>query len=72
MTSFPHQSLVSETIFPDNFLQIKNFIMQHCFTISYRRENQRQYELKCNTESECSAWIIAIREARYGEVLIKI
>jgi PH domain len=44
----------------------KKFHSQHCFTISYRRENQRHYELKCNTESECSAWIVAIREARYG------
>lgn len=38
--------------------------LQHCFTISYRRENQRQYELKATSESECNAWIGAIREAR--------
>lgn len=55
---------------------MKTFLLsfqQHCFTISYRRENQRHYELKCNTESECSAWIIAIREARlvYATILIK-
>lgn len=38
--------------------------LQHCFTISYRREHQRQYELKAASESECNAWIGAIREAR--------
>ncbi|KAG5680535.1 hypothetical protein PVAND_010039 [Polypedilum vanderplanki] len=45
--------------------------LQHCFTISYRRENQRHYELKCNTESECSAWIIAIREASFNKLLLQ-
>lgn len=40
----------------------KNF--QHCFSISYRRENQRQYDLKAANESECATWIVAIREAR--------
>lgn len=39
-------------------------LLQHCFAISYRRENQRQYELKAATESGCKAWIDAIREAR--------
>lgn len=68
----------------NNFLEIswennkKSWLrlsQKHCFTISYRRENQRHYELKCNTESECSAWIIAIREARYTSLrtsLLKI
>lgn len=41
----------------------KNF--QHCFSISYRRENQRQYDLKAANESECATWIVAIREARF-------
>lgn len=41
------------------------FRIQHCFTISYRRDNQRQYDLKAANESECATWIIAIREARY-------
>ncbi|KAL7033129.1 hypothetical protein ACKWTF_007492 [Chironomus riparius] len=45
--------------------------LQHCFTISYRRENQRHYEMKCNTESECSAWIIAIREASFNKLLLQ-
>lgn len=39
-------------------------LLQHCFAISYRRENQRQYELKATTEAECIEWIDAIREAR--------
>lgn len=39
-------------------------LLQHCFAISYRRENQRQYELKAATETDCKTWIDAIREAR--------
>lgn len=39
-------------------------VFQHCFAISYRRENQRSYELKAATESDCKTWIEAIREAR--------
>lgn len=39
--------------------------MQHCFAISYRRENQRQYELRALSETDCKNWIEAIREARY-------
>ncbi|XP_058822147.1 ras-specific guanine nucleotide-releasing factor 1-like isoform X2 [Topomyia yanbarensis] len=45
--------------------------LQHCFTICYRRENQRQYELRASTESECSAWIIAIREASFNKLLLQ-
>lgn len=45
---------------------------QHCFQVSYRRDNQRHYELKCNNESECSAWIIAIREARWAHMSRRI
>ncbi|EDS30563.1 conserved hypothetical protein [Culex quinquefasciatus] len=44
---------------------------KHCFTICYRRENQRQYELRASTESECSAWIIAIREASFNKLLLQ-
>lgn len=46
--------------------QCEHFLghLQHCFTISYRRENQRHYELKAASESDCNAWIGAIREAR--------
>ncbi|XP_017765392.1 PREDICTED: ras-specific guanine nucleotide-releasing factor 2-like [Eufriesea mexicana] len=44
---------------------------QHCFAISYRRENQRQYELKAATESECKTWIEAIREASFNKLLLQ-
>ena len=30
----------------------------------YRRENQRQYELRADTVSECKSWIDAIKLAR--------
>jgi hypothetical protein len=43
---------------------ICSYLFQHCFAISYRRENQRQYELRASTESDCKTWIEAIREAR--------
>ncbi|CAH1408409.1 unnamed protein product [Nezara viridula] len=36
----------------------------YCFAISYRKETLRQYELRASSESECKAWIEAIREAR--------
>ncbi|XP_076247856.1 ras-specific guanine nucleotide-releasing factor 1 isoform X2 [Calliopsis andreniformis] len=44
---------------------------QHCFAISYRRENQRQYELKATTESDCKTWIDAIREASFNKLLLQ-
>ena len=40
-------------------------ILQFCFGIMYRRENQRQYELRADTVSECKAWIDAIKMARW-------
>ncbi|XP_055685566.1 ras-specific guanine nucleotide-releasing factor 2-like [Lutzomyia longipalpis] len=45
--------------------------LQHCFSISYRRENQRQYDLRAASESECSAWIVAIREASFNKLLLQ-
>ena len=36
-----------------------------CFGIMYRREHQRQYELRADTVSECKAWIDAIKMARW-------
>ncbi|KAJ6634992.1 Ras-specific guanine nucleotide-releasing factor 1, partial [Pseudolycoriella hygida] len=45
--------------------------LQHCFSISYRRENQRQYDLKAANESECATWIIAIREASFNKLLLQ-
>ncbi|KAK7793670.1 hypothetical protein R5R35_013152 [Gryllus longicercus] len=44
---------------------------QHCFAISYRREHQRQYELRAATESDCKAWIEAIREASFNKLLLQ-
>ena len=43
--------------------------VQVCFGIMYRRENQRQYELRADTVSECKAWIDAIKMARSGQSL---
>ena len=44
-------------------------LFQLCFGIMYRRENQRQYELRADTVSECKAWIDAIKMARYSNVM---
>ncbi|PZC75040.1 hypothetical protein B5X24_HaOG206811 [Helicoverpa armigera] len=35
-----------------------------CFVISYRRESQRQYELRAASEVDCVHWVDSIREAR--------
>ena len=42
----------------------KTLEFQLCFGIMYRRENQRQYELRADTVSECKNWIDAIKLAR--------
>ena len=34
------------------------------FTIMYRRENMRQYELRADTVHETNSWIDAIKMAR--------
>ncbi|XP_058792111.1 ras-specific guanine nucleotide-releasing factor 2-like isoform X1 [Phymastichus coffea] len=44
---------------------------QMCFAISYRRENQRQYELKSPTQADCNMWIEAIREASFNKMLLQ-
>ncbi|XP_015118324.1 ras-specific guanine nucleotide-releasing factor 1 [Diachasma alloeum] len=49
----------------------KELEKQHCFAISYRRENQRQYELKAASESDCKTWIDAIREASFNKLLLQ-
>ena len=38
--------------------------LQHCFAIMYRRDNQRQYEMRAASASECQAWIESIKMAR--------
>ncbi|KAF6210299.1 hypothetical protein GE061_013403 [Apolygus lucorum] len=45
--------------------------MEYCFAISYRRENLRQYELRASTESDCKAWIEAIREGSFNKLLLQ-
>lgn len=37
---------------------------QYCFAISYRREGQRIYELRANSETDLKTWLEALREAR--------
>lgn len=44
---------------------------QFCFAITYRREHQRQYDLKAETESECKAWIDVIRQASFNKLLLQ-
>ncbi|XP_012281932.1 ras-specific guanine nucleotide-releasing factor 2 [Orussus abietinus] len=44
---------------------------QHCFAVSYRGENQRQYELKAASETDCKTWIDAIREASFNKLLLQ-
>ncbi|XP_065577423.1 ras-specific guanine nucleotide-releasing factor 2-like isoform X1 [Artemia franciscana] len=43
----------------------------YCFAVTYRRENQRQYELKADTESDCKAWIEAVRQASFNKLLLQ-
>lgn len=40
--------------------------MQYCFAITFRRDNQRSYELRAESESDCKAWIQAVKQARYA------
>ncbi|XP_050665094.1 ras-specific guanine nucleotide-releasing factor 1-like [Leptidea sinapis] len=42
-----------------------------CFTISYRRESQRQYELRAASEVDCAHWVDAIREASFNKLLLQ-
>ncbi|CAH8866092.1 unnamed protein product [Trichobilharzia szidati] len=41
----------------------------HCFTISYRKEGVRQYDLRADTEEECSMWVEAINSASFSKLL---
>ncbi|XP_043192498.1 ras-specific guanine nucleotide-releasing factor 2-like [Amphibalanus amphitrite] len=43
----------------------------YCLSITYRRENQRQYDLRANSESECKSWIEAIRHASFNRLLLQ-
>ncbi|XP_064620078.1 ras-specific guanine nucleotide-releasing factor 2-like isoform X2 [Lineus longissimus] len=42
---------------------------QYSFAIYYRPEGLRQYELRTDTETECNAWVDAIKQASYSKVL---
>ncbi|CAH1796894.1 unnamed protein product [Owenia fusiformis] len=42
---------------------------QYIFCIYYRKEGQRQYELRTDTESECNAWVDGIKQASFSIVL---
>ncbi|XP_072938308.1 ras-specific guanine nucleotide-releasing factor 1-like [Epargyreus clarus] len=42
-----------------------------CFTISYRRESQRSYELRAASEVDCVHWVDAIREASFNKLLLQ-
>ncbi|KAF2363510.1 Dbl (DH) domain [Trinorchestia longiramus] len=44
---------------------------QYCFAITYRRDNQRQYDLRADSEIECKVWIEAIRPASFNKVLLQ-
>ncbi|XP_041368344.1 ras-specific guanine nucleotide-releasing factor 2-like isoform X7 [Gigantopelta aegis] len=41
----------------------------HCFTITYKSEGQRQYDLRSDSEGECNAWIDAIKRASYSKMV---
>ncbi|XP_071743969.1 ras-specific guanine nucleotide-releasing factor 2-like isoform X3 [Lepeophtheirus salmonis] len=40
----------------------------YCFAIMYRRENQRQYELRADSINECKSWIDAIKAASFNKL----
>ncbi|XP_070202561.1 ras-specific guanine nucleotide-releasing factor 2-like [Littorina saxatilis] len=42
---------------------------QYCFTVTYKSEGQRQYDLRSDSEAECNAWIDAVKRASYSKVL---
>ncbi len=42
-----------------------SFCLQYCFAVTFRRDSQRSYELRAESESDCKAWIQAVRQGRY-------
>ncbi|XP_018899919.1 ras-specific guanine nucleotide-releasing factor 1 isoform X2 [Bemisia tabaci] len=42
---------------------------QLIFSVSYRADNQRHYELRASTESDCKTWIQAIEAASFNKLL---
>ncbi len=45
---------------------------QYCFAIMYRRENQRQYELRAETLAECQSWIEGIKMASFNKLHLQM
>ncbi|XP_043213263.1 ras-specific guanine nucleotide-releasing factor 1-like isoform X3 [Amphibalanus amphitrite] len=43
---------------------------KYCFSITYRRENQRQYDLRANSEMDCKSWMDAIRQASFNKLML--
>ncbi|XP_060537024.1 ras-specific guanine nucleotide-releasing factor 2-like [Cylas formicarius] len=59
-------------ITPESVSKSKDkFDKQHCFAISYRKENIRQYELCASSEMDCKNWIEAIRDASFNKLLLQ-
>ncbi|XP_043515989.1 ras-specific guanine nucleotide-releasing factor 2-like isoform X4 [Frieseomelitta varia] len=71
--SRPSGVILLESSYCDRVVTVKSKEpdKQHCFVISYRRENQRQYELKAATETDCKMWIDAIREASFNKLRLQ-
>ncbi|XP_027204104.2 ras-specific guanine nucleotide-releasing factor 2-like isoform X1 [Dermatophagoides pteronyssinus] len=45
--------------------------LQHYFTITYRKEGSKTFELKAESESECNAWVHAIENASFSKMLLQ-
>ncbi|KAH9506455.1 Ras protein-specific guanine nucleotide-releasing factor [Dermatophagoides farinae] len=45
--------------------------LQHYFTITYRKEGSKTFELKAETETKCNAWVHAIENASYSKMLLQ-
>uniref|UniRef100_A0A1I8F5D3 PH domain-containing protein n=1 Tax=Macrostomum lignano TaxID=282301 RepID=A0A1I8F5D3_9PLAT len=40
----------------------------HCFSIFYKKDGQRHYDLRAESEAECNTWVEAIRNASYSRL----
>ena len=64
------EKMVSRS-FSNEYFNLDDFF-QYCFAIMYRRENQRQYELRADTASECKAWIDGIKMASFNKLHLQM
>ncbi|KAI5725252.1 hypothetical protein M8J77_013018 [Diaphorina citri] len=55
----------------NSHFDLKKLFSLHCIGITYRRENQRQYELRAPSEQDCKQWIETIREASFNKLLLQ-